>query len=63
MVTKTLLNVAQAADRLGLSVHTIRKYIELRRLPFVKIGARVLFDPEELERFIDDRRVPADGAN
>ena len=58
--TQSLLSVKSAALRLGLSPHTIRKYVELRRLPFVKIGARVLFDPEELERYIDERRVPVE---
>ena len=54
-----LLDVSAAARRLGLSPHTVRKYVELRRLPFIKIGAAVRFDPVELDRFVDDRRVPA----
>lgn len=54
------MGVAEAASRLGLAQWTVRKYVELRRLPFVKIGTRVLFDPTELEAWIDERRIPAE---
>ena len=57
--TSRLLNVTQVAERLGVSTHTVRKWLELRKIPFVKIGACVRFDPDLIEKFIDARRVPA----
>jgi excisionase family DNA binding protein len=28
-----------------------------RRIPFLRVGRRVLFDPEQLERWLADRQV------
>ena len=54
-----LLNVRHTAVLVGLSEPAIRRWVLERRIPFVKIGTRVLFDPEELGEYIDQRRVPA----
>ena len=53
-----LLNVAQTAELLGLSQHTIRRYVLERRISFVKLGAAIRFDPCELQSYIDACRVP-----
>ena len=56
---ESLISVGEAANRLGLSEHTIRKYVQVRSIPFVKIGARVLFAPRDLDQFVEDRRFKA----
>ena len=53
-----LLNVAQAADHLGVSVSYLNK---LRLVggegpPFVKIGARVVYDPADLAEWLLSRK-------
>jgi len=57
MPGKSLLNVDEAATYLNLSPHTIRKYVELRRIPFVKIGAAVRFERDAIDAFVAERRV------
>lgn len=52
------LNVEHAAKLLGLSIHTLYSYIRYRRIPFRKIGSRVLFDPDELENWLKSKAVP-----
>jgi excisionase family DNA binding protein len=54
-----LLSVAEASARLGVSPLTTRSWIRQRRLPCVRLGRRVLLDPRDIERFIDDNRVEA----
>jgi len=49
---RNLISVAQAAVRLGLKEATVRKYVRIRHIPYVKIGSCVLFDPERLDRWI-----------
>ena len=49
---QSLLNIGQAADLLGLKVKTIYTYVCQRRIPFVKLGARVLFEPDKLEKWV-----------
>jgi predicted DNA-binding transcriptional regulator AlpA len=55
MNTETgLLNEREAARRLGLSVATMRRRRLLRHPPaWVKLGARVLYQSEELAAFVD----------
>lgn len=48
-----LLNIDQAAAFLNLRPKTLYSYICRRRIPFVKIGSRVLFNPEKLEAWVD----------
>ena len=58
ILDERLLSVAETAERLNISVHTLRKHVEHRRLPFVRIGGRVLFSPADLAAFVDAHRVP-----
>ncbi len=45
------------ADRLGVSVRFVRRLVAERRIPYVKVGKFVRFDPSEIEVWIDERRV------
>lgn len=52
----SLLSVSRAAEALGLSPWTIRKYISDGLIRCVRIGRRVLIEPEEIERLIRQNR-------
>jgi excisionase family DNA binding protein len=54
-----LISVAEAAQRLGISPLTMRAWVRQRRLPVVRLGRRVLLDPQEVEEYIDAHRVAA----
>ena len=54
------VNVDELAGWLGIEVVFVRRLIAERRIPFVKIGRLVRFDPEEITAWIDGRRVPAE---
>jgi excisionase family DNA binding protein len=49
---ENLLNVAEAASRLGISRHTLNGWVSKRKVPFVKLGRRTLFNPADLVRII-----------
>ncbi len=51
------LSVAEAAPLLGVSVFTVRAWIRQRRLPFFRVGRRIVFDREDLEAFLRAHRV------
>jgi excisionase family DNA binding protein len=51
-----LVNVDEAAKLLGLSSWTVRKLIASRRLRAVRINRRVLLQPEELQRIVQEGR-------
>ena len=54
------LNVEELAGWLGVEVVFVRRLIAERRIPFVKIGRFVRFDPEEIAAWIDSQRVPTE---
>lgn len=56
-----LVDVAGAAAMLGITVRHVRHLIAERRIPYVKVGHYVRFDPDELAAWIDQRRVPEGG--
>jgi excisionase family DNA binding protein len=47
-----LRSVKQTAELCGISPWTVRSYIRQGKLRPIRIGRRVLFDEQELERFI-----------
>jgi excisionase family DNA binding protein len=50
------LGVREAANLLGISPWTVRKYVRHRRIQAVRIGRRVLIEPSELRRIIESGR-------
>jgi excisionase family DNA binding protein len=58
-----LVNVAEAAEMLRLKPSTIRQWVLRRRIPFVRLGRRVLFRRTDLEALITGSVVPARAEN
>ncbi len=52
-----LINVNTAASRLDVKKQTIYSWVHFRKIPFIKLGGAVKFDPQELEKWIADRKV------
>jgi excisionase family DNA binding protein len=55
-----LLTIDQLAERLGITVRHVRRLIADRRVPYVKIGRLVRFDPDAIKRWLDSARRDAD---
>ncbi len=55
----SLLSARQAASLLGIKVATLRKWTYERRIPCVRLGRRVLYDPNALKRVIRAGEQPA----
>jgi excisionase family DNA binding protein len=54
-----LLTLPETAAVLRLKVSTVRAWVLRRRIPFLKMGGRVLFRRADLETFIARCFVPA----
>ena len=52
-----LIDIDQAAERLGVTVRFMRRLVDERRIPFHKIGRYVRFDPADLDHFVLEGRV------
>jgi excisionase family DNA binding protein len=52
-----LYSLPETAEMLGISLNRLRKTIEMRELPTLRIGARVLVSRNALEKFLEERSV------
>lgn len=53
-----LVDIEWVAGRLGVEVRHVRRLVADRRIPFVKWGHLLRFDPAEIEAWIDGSRRP-----
>ena len=55
-----LLTIEQLADTLGITVRHVRRLIAERRVPYLKVGRLIRFDPAEVTRWLDSNRQGPD---
>lgn len=55
MAMEKLLSVADVAELLGVSIHTVYAWAARGRLPVVKVGTRTMFAPHEIQRWVGAR--------
>lgn len=51
---KRLLNIRETSEYLGIPVNTLYCWVSQRRIPFVKMGKRTMFDLSRLNDYIDE---------
>lgn len=56
---KRYLNVAQVARILNISIKTVYAKCSSGDLPHFRIGSRILFDPEDLQAYIEEQKQKA----
>jgi excisionase family DNA binding protein len=52
-----LWDIRQAAAATGLSVHTLYSWISQKKITYVKAGRKVLFDPNDIQNWIESHKV------
>lgn len=57
MELPNLLDVAELAAHLGVTERHVRRLIAERRVPYVRWGRRIRFDPDEIARWLEAARV------
>ncbi|MDP2212123.1 MAG: helix-turn-helix domain-containing protein [Candidatus Aquicultor sp.] len=53
------LSLSEAAEYLGFSEVTLRRWIKAKKIPTYKIGRAYRFKKEDLDRFIEKHRISA----
>ena len=56
-LTEPLFDIHEASRRLNLATKTIYKMVSQRRIPYVKVGGALKFDPVRLQEWIKDQSV------
>ena len=52
-----LMSIEEAAQYTGLSVNTLYKMVAQRRIPYVKLGSRLMFNVGSLDEWIKQNTV------
>jgi len=53
-----LIGLPAVAERLGVNERHIRRLVAERRIPFLKWGHLLRFDPDEIDAWLEAARVP-----
>jgi excisionase family DNA binding protein len=51
-----LLDITALASHLGVNARHIRRLVAERRIPYIKWGHLIRFDPDEIAAWLDDNR-------
>ena len=54
--TADLIDIAAVAQRLGVQVRHVRRLVHERRIPYIKWGQLLRFDPADIDTWIDAAR-------
>lgn len=57
-VLPQLLTMDQLAERLGVTRRHVRRLVEERRVPFLRVGRFIRFDPAQIADWLNSNRVP-----
>lgn len=57
-VLRELVDIGWVANRLGVSVRHVRRLVQEGRIPFIKWGHLLRFDPVDIEEWIAGNRRP-----
>lgn len=53
----TLLTIEQVAEALGVSVRHVRRLVFEHRIPYLKWGHLLRFEPDDIRRWLDDAHI------
>lgn len=54
------MDLPAVAERLGVNHRYVRRLVAERRVPFIKFGHLLRFDPAEIEAWLGTARVPTE---
>jgi excisionase family DNA binding protein len=54
----SLLDLPALAERLAVNERHVRRLVAERRIPFIKWGHLLRFDPDDIDEWLNDQRVP-----
>ena len=54
---KKYLNVKELSRLTGLKQSTIYQWVSQGKIPHIKLGRKILFDPDEINKWIDKNAV------
>lgn len=56
---RSLMDLPAVAERLGVNHRHVRRLVAERRIPYLKWSHLLRFDPDEIDQWLTENRVPA----
>ena len=53
-----LIDITAVAQRLGVQVRHVRRLVHERRIPYIKWGHLIRFDPNDIDAWLEAARIP-----
>ncbi len=53
----SLLSISETAKVLNISISTLYRLTSQKKIPFIKIGSRVVFQPEKIQAWIESKAI------
>lgn len=57
VAARNLMDIGGVADRLGVRVRYVRRLVAERRIPYIKLGHLLRFDPAQIDEWLERSRV------
>ena len=54
---RRFLGTKEFAEYLGLPINTLRSWVWMRKIPYIKLGRTVKFDLRDIDEWIRERKV------
>ncbi|MFH1014747.1 MAG: helix-turn-helix domain-containing protein [Nitrospirota bacterium] len=54
---KRFIGIKDCAEYLDVSINTLRSWVWMKRIPYVKMGRLVKFDLGEIESWLKDKKI------
>ena len=54
---RDLIDITAVAQRLGVQVRHVRRLVHERRIPYIKWGHLIRFDPADIDTWIEQSRI------
>jgi len=57
LTQKRLLGIGEVAERLGVSKNTLYDWCAFGKIPYLKIGKFLRFDPQEIDHWLQGKKI------
>ena len=52
-----MLNINELSRKLKISVSTLYKWVSQKKIPYSKVGRRVIFDERDIEKWFEEKKL------
>ncbi len=52
-----MLDINHLSEKLTISVSTLYKWVSEKKIPYAKVGRRVMFDERDIEKWFNEKKV------